>query len=146
VGRSERRPKACGEAARAWAQAGEGRAATIDGRETTGAIGSEIALLLARSGVGRMILIDREKRRPANLSRHAAAGRYVGKHKADAMAATIRDTFSDVTIVTSNDLLWRPAQIGEIVRVSDLLVDATGNGAGSSLVSPQTRASGSQRS
>jgi hypothetical protein len=100
-----------------------------------GAIGSEITLLLARSGVGCLILVDRERLRPANLSRHAASGRRVGKHKADAMAATIRETFPDVRIVTSNELLWRPAQIEETVRASDLVIDATGNRAYGDLLS-----------
>jgi hypothetical protein len=51
------------------------------------------------------------------------------------MAATIRETFSDVMIVTSNVLLWRPAQIEAIVTASDLVIDATGNRAYGDLLS-----------
>ena len=100
-----------------------------------GAIGSEIAMLLARSGVGRMVLVDRELLRPSNLSRHSASGRYVGKRKTEAMAATIREALPDVRVDTVDGLLWRPDGIAAIAADVALLVDATGNRAFTDMLS-----------
>jgi hypothetical protein len=100
-----------------------------------GAIGSEIAMLLARSGVGQMVLVDRERLRPSNLSRHSASGRHVGKQKTEAMAATIREALPDVRVETVNGLFWRPDQIAAIAARVDLLVDATGNRAFTDMLS-----------
>lgn len=100
-----------------------------------GAIGSEVAMLLARSGIGRMVLVDREPLRPSNLSRHAASGLYVGKQKTDAMAETIRLGLPDVTIETVDGLIWRPDRIAAIAGRVDLVVDATGNRAFTDLLS-----------
>ena len=100
-----------------------------------GAIGSEVALLVARSGVGRLVLVDRERLRPANMSRHAASGRYVGMNKSDAMAATIHDALSDVRVTAIHNLLWSPDEINAVVGGSDLVIDATGNRAYRDLLS-----------
>lgn len=51
-----------------------------------GAVGSSIAEHLARAGVGRLTLIDRDIVEPGNLVRHAAELRHVGWTKAKAVA------------------------------------------------------------
>jgi hypothetical protein len=100
-----------------------------------GAIGSEVALLLARSGVGRLVLIDREALRPSNMSRHAASGRHVGKQKTDAMAATIEEALQDTDVQTVNEIEWRPGVLATTARNVNLLVDATGNRAFTDMLS-----------
>ena len=100
-----------------------------------GAIGSEVAMLLARSGIGRLILIDQEHLRPANLSRHAASARTVGMPKARAMAQTIGEALPDVRVHPINSLVWRPALIKPLVTSADVVVDATGNRAYRDLLS-----------
>lgn len=92
-----------------------------------GAIGSEIAMLLARSGVGRLALVDHEVLRPGNLVRHAASGRYVGQVKSKAMAATIADSLPGVRVVSFTGPLWDAALLAPIFEASDLVVEATGN-------------------
>ncbi|MBI3747938.1 MAG: ThiF family adenylyltransferase [Chloroflexi bacterium] len=100
-----------------------------------GAIGSEIALLLARSGVGHLVLIDREVLRPSNLSRHAAAAQHVGKRKTDAMAATIREALPDTKVQSVNGVEWRPGVVAAIAAGVNLIVDATGNRAFTDMLS-----------
>jgi threonine dehydrogenase-like Zn-dependent dehydrogenase len=100
-----------------------------------GAIGSEIAMLLARSGVKRLVLVDHERLRPSNLSRHAASGRTIGMRKSVAMAATIREALPDTDVDAIDWLLWSPDQIEAIARQAHLVVDATGNRAYRDLLS-----------
>jgi len=51
-----------------------------------GSLGSKIAASLARSGVGRFVLMDDDVLRPCNLVRHELDWTSVGRHKADALA------------------------------------------------------------
>lgn len=92
-----------------------------------GAIGSEVAVLLARSGIGRLILIDDARLRPANMSRHAAAGRFIGTYKSEAVAQTIRDALPYVDVEDVHELLWRVDRVSLVLGRADLIVDATGN-------------------
>jgi molybdopterin/thiamine biosynthesis adenylyltransferase len=55
-----------------------------------GSGGSFAALALAMSGVGAFALIDDDILEPTNIVRHAADARYLGQHKAHAVADLIR--------------------------------------------------------
>lgn len=100
-----------------------------------GAIGSEVALLLARSGVGRLVLVDQDLLRPGNLGRHAASGRYVGLPKPEAMAGTIQDSHPHVSVDSRTEMIWHPDRLWAVVSDVDLVIDATGNAAFTDLVS-----------
>ena len=50
-----------------------------------GAVGSHVADLLARSGLGRLAIYDRQIIRPGDVVRHAAGGLRIGDSKVDAM-------------------------------------------------------------
>ena len=63
-----------------------------------GALGSQVAMNLARSGYGRWTLIDHDILMPHNMVRHALDGSYVGWNKAEAMAVSAN------TIVSGPDL------------------------------------------
>src|SRR5262249_11794773 len=54
-----------------------------------GSGGGLVALTLAMSGVGRFVLIDDDAIEPANVVRHVADLRYVGKPKVEAVADLI---------------------------------------------------------
>jgi len=100
-----------------------------------GAIGSEISMHLARSGVRRLTLVDHERLRPGNLTRHAASGRYVGRSKPEAMAATINDAFPDVTVTPVSEVVWSPRDLLALTKQSSIVVDATANEAYTSQLS-----------
>jgi molybdopterin/thiamine biosynthesis adenylyltransferase len=55
-----------------------------------GSLGSKVAVMLARSGVGKFLLVDDDLFFPDNLVRHDLDWRDVGIHKADSVARRIR--------------------------------------------------------
>src|ERR1019366_5279127 len=68
--------------------------AALTGRKAAlvgcGSLGSKIAVSLARSGVGKFLLIDDDIFMPDNLVRHDLDWREVGTHKADSVASRIQ--------------------------------------------------------
>lgn len=96
-----------------------------------GSLGSKIAVSLARSGVGRIELIDNDLLHPGNMVRHDADWREVGVHKADALARRIR--LLDPSIEVS---CWRSSIGGQVssqeasnvlgaLAECDVIIDAT---------------------
>lgn len=97
-----------------------------------GAIGSHVAELLTRSGVGDLRLFDPDRLWPANLTRHAAPPSATpGVLK----ALVLKDHLGqypwvtvDVPAESVTNFVWDPSAIREIVDHADLTVDATGHG------------------
>jgi hypothetical protein len=54
-----------------------------------GSLGSKIAVMLARSGVGKFLLVDDDVMLPHNLVRHDLDWREIGRHKVDGVARRI---------------------------------------------------------
>ena len=96
-----------------------------------GAIGSHVADLLVRSGVGELRLFDYDLLWPANLIRHAAPpDSPPGILKTTAVANNL-SSFPWTTITTSSQsdsIVWHPEDIRRIVESTDLTIDATGHG------------------
>src|SRR5688572_32842036 len=63
-----------------------------------GSGGSTVALELAKAGVGRLTLVDRDMLEEANAIRHECDARYVGWSKADAVADLIRHRNPDAQV------------------------------------------------
>jgi threonine dehydrogenase-like Zn-dependent dehydrogenase len=91
-----------------------------------GAIGSHIADLLTRSGVGTLHVHDTQRLRPGDVVRHAADRLYVGDFKTDAVRfkATLAAPWSEVRVHRTAP--WKPSELAEAVAEADLVVDATG--------------------
>ncbi len=89
-----------------------------------GALGGSIALLLARSGVQRLILVDSDRMRPGNAVRHVLGLSDVGKKKTEAMWWNILVHVPDAR-VEFFDASWDPAKLREHVTRADVVVDAT---------------------
>lgn len=65
-----------------------------------GGVGSWCAEALARSGVGKLILLDEDVVALSNINRQACAlNSTVGKSKAEVVAARVRDISSDIEII-----------------------------------------------
>lgn len=60
-----------------------------------GALGSQVAVNLAREGFGRWTPVDGDHLLPHNLERHAAYGSAVGKGKAEALSLLLGSLFGD---------------------------------------------------
>jgi len=98
-----------------------------------GSLGSKVGVMLARSGVGRFVLIDDDVLLPDNLVRHDLDWRDVGTHKSPALARRLQ--LVNPSVETTR---WRARLAGQEASESaeaalktigecDLIVDATAN-------------------
>jgi sulfur-carrier protein adenylyltransferase/sulfurtransferase len=96
-----------------------------------GSMGSKIAAILARSGVGRFVLIDTDIFLPENLVRNDLDWRDVGVHKVDAVANRIGLINPAANAIRyRRDLGGQGSSSGvegliEVLEECDLLIDAT---------------------
>lgn len=91
-----------------------------------GAIGSNLADLLFRSGVQHITLIDPERLRPGNIIRHLADNSLVGLPKTTAVKAELDSLGLDTTNVVSNTgRVTDPEQALQLAHSHDLIVDTT---------------------
>jgi hypothetical protein len=95
-----------------------------------GAVGSFLADLFARGGVGELRLRDGERLRPGNSIRHLCGPEYWGLDKAEAVRSYLANRMG----MEGNRLsaepypISGPADAAELFTHVDLLVDATANG------------------
>lgn len=92
-----------------------------------GAIGSSMALALAREGVAEFTLCDPDSLRPGNITRHALDLMSVGQSKTDAveLALTRIDPFLQTTVETES--LTDPGMINARIQGADLVLLAVGD-------------------
>lgn len=91
-----------------------------------GALGSSIALLLAKSGVGQLQLIDSDRLMPGNVMRHECGLQDVGFAKTHALKRTINRHNPDCFIKCFEET-WEPSVLLSHITDADIVVDATGN-------------------
>ncbi|MBU8830554.1 ThiF family adenylyltransferase, partial [Mycolicibacterium goodii] len=100
-----------------------------------GAVGSYLADLLFRSGVGQLTLIDPERYRPGNVIRHSADNAFVGIPKVNAVKAQLASTGLDTEQVElDSGRLTDPDQALQLVEEHDLVVDATADARATALL------------
>ncbi|MCH8065946.1 MAG: ThiF family adenylyltransferase, partial [Chloroflexi bacterium] len=111
-----------------------------------GALGSHVAVELARSGIGRLCLVDGDILEPANLVRHACTLQDIGLNKAKAVARRIGfiNTTCEVDVLPTNlgglnpgkpeETRTEAAAILSLIQQSDLIVDATADHSTSFLI------------
>jgi len=96
-----------------------------------GSLGSKVAVMLARSGVGTFLLVDDDILLPDNFVRHDLDWRDAGTHKADSLASRIQLVNPAATCETRRHRLGGQEASGsiesliEVLATCDLLVDAT---------------------
>jgi hypothetical protein len=96
-----------------------------------GSMGSKVASILARSGVGQFVLVDKDIFLPENLVRNDLDWRDVGVHKVDAVANRIALVNPAATLVRYRRDLGGQGSSGgiegliEVLEGCDLLIDAT---------------------
>lgn len=91
-----------------------------------GAIGSSVALLLAKAGIESLALVDSDLLRPGNAVRHEAGLGSIGRAKTWAVGLEVWHHAPDCA-VTRHPTSWDPAVLSERVRSADIVVDATAN-------------------
>jgi molybdopterin/thiamine biosynthesis adenylyltransferase len=93
-----------------------------------GTVGSQIALLLANSGVGDLRLIDGDKLEESNLIRHALLSRHIGMNKAEALVVHLteeRSTLRAEALPRDIDDTLSDRELDELLGDADLIVAAT---------------------
>lgn len=113
----------------------DGDHATLPSRKVAiigcGSLGSKIAVMFGRAGVGSFLLVDDDLLLPDNFVRHDLDWRDVGTHKADSVASRIKLVNPTATCHSRKDRLGGQESSGSIESLieslgeCDLLVDAT---------------------
>lgn len=110
-----------------------------------GAVGSNIADLLNRAGIGTLTIRDYDRLLPGNLVRHAVGFRSAhGLNKAVALSQWLRDAeFSSTRIVPVQAPFTDPAEVLPIFQSCDLVIDATADGAVTRMLTDAATTAGS---
>ena len=91
-----------------------------------GAIGSNLSLLLARSGLGKITGVDGERLRPGDIVRHAGMEFSIGKSKPYAVGLSIHFAAPWTDFTSIVDSSWDPDAIAGACADKDLVIDAVG--------------------
>ncbi|QOJ33823.1 MAG: ThiF family adenylyltransferase [Nitrospira sp.] len=94
-----------------------------------GALGSQIAELLAQGGVGRLVLVDHDTLSWDNVGRHILGGPgQVGTNKAEAIGKELQQRFPELDIVAAGRR-WQDVyqQKEQLFRECDVIVSTTGD-------------------
>jgi molybdopterin/thiamine biosynthesis adenylyltransferase len=108
----------------------EGKQVLVFGQ---GALGGSVSMLLAKSGLGHLRIVDGATLRPGNAVRHEAGLTYAGWKKTAAVQHRVRDHAPDCHVRTEEPT-WDPDNLREWLGEADAVVDATANPAFSLLL------------
>ncbi|WP_041574180.1 ThiF family adenylyltransferase [Cellulomonas gilvus] len=116
-----------------------GKVVTVVG---VGAIGSTVADLLHRSGVGHLHLVDPDRLLPGNLVRHLCGHSQVGRPKPEAVRDTLLQVrpLNPVQVTTGTDGVGSLADAVTLLESCDILVDATADSTASRLIQAASNA------
>lgn len=95
-----------------------------------GALGGQLAVHLAQSGVGRLTLLDEDVLDWRNVGRHVLDGSYVGLNKAMALKDALQKRFPDMHVEafpTSWESHYKAEATKDIFEKADLLISVTGD-------------------
>lgn len=88
-----------------------------------GGLGSQVAIALARMGVGQLVLVDFDVVEPSNLNRQQYFIDQIGTRKAEALSETIQRINPYVELDT-HDVQLTPENIPEVFAGCEILVEA----------------------
>jgi molybdopterin/thiamine biosynthesis adenylyltransferase len=106
---------------RSLAKSVAGRTVIVFG---VGALGGAVALMLARSGIERLVLVDSDRLRPGNAVRHVGNLTHVGKRKTEVVWWEVLTHVPEVSI-EQYDSTWDPELLRLHVQRADVVVDTT---------------------
>jgi sulfur carrier protein ThiS adenylyltransferase len=98
------------------------RAATV-GVAGAGGLGSNVAISLARAGVGALVLADFDKIEPSNLNRQQYAVKQLGLRKVKALATNLKQ-LAPFTKVKAHAVKVTANNLDELFCGADILVEA----------------------
>ena len=91
-----------------------------------GGLGSNIAVALARAGVGKLLLIDFDRVDITNLHRQQYKANQIGLHKADALAENLSEIalYTEITAVTAK---ITEENFADLLKEADVVCEAFDN-------------------
>jgi len=98
------------------------QAATV-GIAGAGGLGSNVAISLARAGVGRLIVADFDRIQPSNLGRQQYTVRQIGRLKVEALRANLRAAIPFCEVV-AHPVRVTARNVGRLFGAADVLVEA----------------------
>lgn len=106
-----------------------------------GALGSGIAMMLAKSGIARLTLVDPENLDWENIRRHELGAEWVGVPKATALKTRLERSIPDLekVVAYSGTLQMALASTPNLMTDADLVISATGDWAGDIFLNDTTR-------
>jgi molybdopterin/thiamine biosynthesis adenylyltransferase len=107
-----------------------------------GAIGSNLSVLLARAGLGELVVVDGDRLRPSNVVRHAANSIAVGREKAATVYTDAHFSSPWTTVRPVIESPWKPSRLRELIAGAELVIETTGLTSFALLVSYICRESG----
>lgn len=100
-----------------------------------GALGSHVALWLAKSGCRDLTIVDRERLRPGNVVRHVCNREGIGYPKAETVKMIAKAHAPWTTVKPELKSPWNPQEVQDYLASVDLVVDTTGLAAFTTLLS-----------
>ena len=91
-----------------------------------GGLGSNVAVSLARAGVGRLILIDFDKVDVSNLHRQQYKAAQVGMHKTEALAANLQEIAPYIAVETYTERISED-NFYSLLKEADAICEAFDN-------------------
>lgn len=91
-----------------------------------GGLGSNVAVSLARAGVGRLILIDFDKVDVSNLHRQQYKAAQVGMHKTEALAANLQEIAPYIVVETYTERISED-NFYSLLKEADVICEAFDN-------------------
>ena len=88
-----------------------------------GGLGSNIAIALARAGIGRLILCDYDRVEVSNLHRQQYRAAQVGEYKTEALSTVLREIAPYVELET-HTIRITEGNAGEILKEADIICEA----------------------
>lgn len=93
-----------------------------------GSLGGEVAVLLARSGVGSLYLVDYDTFEDVNIGRHTLGATALGKYKVEALADRICRDVPTSHVEFSTDLIqYGGKNHSQVLESADLVIITTAN-------------------
>lgn len=88
-----------------------------------GGLGSNIAISLARAGIGKLILIDHDRVDITNLHRQQYKAAQIGRHKADALSENLREIAPYIGL-EAHAVRVDENSAAELLRDADIICEA----------------------
>ena len=97
--------------------------ASVVGIAGAGGLGTNVAISLARAGVGRLIIADFDRIEPSNLNRQQYFIGQIGRRKVEALLENLKriNPFSEYSV---HDIKISAKNVGRIFGAADIIVEA----------------------